>query len=43
MAWTSGDLSDESIRPPAGLDKSCSPKLDCFYNPKFRVNIDDSY
>ena len=42
MALKSKGLSDESIKPPAVPDNSCSTKLDYFNNPKFQVKFNGS-
>ena len=39
MARKSKGLSGESIKLPATLDNSLSPRLDCFNKPKFRVDF----
>ena len=42
VALKSKGLSDESIKPPAMPDNSCSTKLDYFNNPKFQVKFNGS-
>ena len=41
--WKSKDLSDGSIESPAASDDSLNLNLNCFNNPKFRVEFNESY
>ena len=43
MWWKSKDLSDGSVESPAASDDSLNLNLNCFNNPKFRVEFNESY